>query len=284
MALVLKMDAGGAGVDHELGEAHHGRHTAVAGVTVGNNGAEVVDGVGKVVLAPHGLKLLAVVKLLGPEEAVHMLWHRVEGVVGEVGARLIDRRVVGRGLPARHVNGLGKLDHLGELRVVEAPEGGGTAVLVAKVAHELVELAGRQRRGGARPLDGTPEAGDIAGRVVAERALEALARHPLVDLLDASLVRDHVAGSLVGAAHTVGGPNRPGRGRGSEAGGLGVAEARGRHVEGGPRSGLRGGPAVLGVILGGSSGVEFARGEGHGPAPGGDAALRDGQHGSSLVE
>mmetsp|Transcript_24517 Transcript_24517/g.47663 ORF Transcript_24517/g.47663 Transcript_24517/m.47663 type:complete len:278 (+) Transcript_24517:1268-2101(+) len=215
--LVLKMDAGSAGVDHQLGQAHHGGHAAVARVAVGHDGAEVVDGVFEVVLGPHGLKLLAVVELLRAEQAVDVLGHRVEGVVREVGAGLVDRRVVGGGLPARDVDGLSELNHLGQLGVVEAPESCGAPVLVAQVAHKLVQLGRRERRGGAGPLDGAAEAGDVSGAVVAERALEALAGHPLVDLLNARLVRDHVPCSLLGAAHAIGRPHRAGRRGGREA-------------------------------------------------------------------
>ena len=224
VALVLKVDTGRTGIDHGLGEAHDGSHAAVASVAVGNDRAEVVDVVLEVLLGPLLLELLAVMELLGAEEALHVLGHGVEGIVGEVRAGLHDGRVVRGRLPARHVDGLGEAGHLRELRDVKAAEGGGAAALLAEVADELEELGGREGRRRARPLDRAAETRDVLGGVVAVGALETVGLHPLLDLPDTRLVREHVAGALVGRAHTIRGPAGA-LGRLAKARGLGVAEA-----------------------------------------------------------
>ena len=76
--LVLDVDAGGALLDEELGELHDGGEAAVAGVGVGDDGAEVVDvGHGGAGLLRGGrealLALLAVVEELGHEEVAYLV-------------------------------------------------------------------------------------------------------------------------------------------------------------------------------------------------------------------
>lgn len=85
--LVLDVDPGRAGFDEELGQLHRRGDAAVAGVGVGDDGAEEVDvrrgaaggGGGRQAVLP----LLAAVEELGFEEVVDFAG---DGVLGWVGA------------------------------------------------------------------------------------------------------------------------------------------------------------------------------------------------------
>jgi hypothetical protein len=107
----------------------------VASVGIGDNGAEVVD-VGSGVLAlgdggATGVALLAVVVELSSEELSDLVGDSVGGVVlglamlgkmrltGKIRARLERRRGGRRALPARDVDGLEVLGHLGDLDGVQ---------------------------------------------------------------------------------------------------------------------------------------------------------------------
>ena len=59
-------------------------------------------------------------------------------------------------------------------------------------------------------LDGPAETRDVLGVVVAERALEAVAPHPLLDLGRAGFMRQHVARALPGGANAVRRPHGAG--------------------------------------------------------------------------
>jgi hypothetical protein len=73
-------------------------------------------------------------------------------------------------------------------------------------------------------MDRPAETRDILGVVVAERALEAVAPHPLLDLGRAGFMRQHVARALPGSANAVWRPDGAGE-RLGEAGLFGVAKA-----------------------------------------------------------
>ena len=77
--LVLDMDAGSALLDEEFGQLHDSRQAAVASVSIGNDGAEVVDVVELGALglghAEALLALLAVVEELGHEEVTDFVWY-----------------------------------------------------------------------------------------------------------------------------------------------------------------------------------------------------------------
>mmetsp|Transcript_70195 Transcript_70195/g.106202 ORF Transcript_70195/g.106202 Transcript_70195/m.106202 type:complete len:552 (-) Transcript_70195:293-1948(-) len=195
--LVLEVDPRRPRVHHALRQPHHRRHPAVPGVAVRDDRPQVVGAVVERARGPLRLELLAVVELLSAEEPVNVLRHRVKRVVGEVGARLVDGRVVRRRLPARDVDGLRVLDHLRELRHVEAAEGRRAAPLLAEVAHQLVQLRRHQRRCRPRPLHRSPKTRHVLRIVVAESALETIRPHPRLDLLRARFVRQHVPRTLV---------------------------------------------------------------------------------------
>lgn len=83
--LVLNVDTGGTRLDHHLRELHDSGEATVAGVGIGDDGAEVVD-VGSGVLAlgkssATGVALLAVVVKLSSEELGDLVGNRVGGVV-----------------------------------------------------------------------------------------------------------------------------------------------------------------------------------------------------------
>lgn len=94
--LVLDVDAGGALFDKELGELHDGRQAAVARVGVGDDGPQVIDGVGGAAGQRRGealLALLAVVEELGHEEVADLVGDRGLGKGGKGGARKSGRPV-----------------------------------------------------------------------------------------------------------------------------------------------------------------------------------------------
>lgn len=193
--LVLDVDTGGTGLDHHLGELHDSGETTVAGVTVGDDGAEVVDlGAGVLALGDGGgtgKVLLAVVEKLGSEELGNLVGDSVGRVVGKIGSGL-ERAGSGRGaLPAGDVDGLEVLGHLGDLDGVETAtvleaffgewrseysravgEGAAAALTTLLGLEDLPELLGHGVRGvgdGERATLGD----DVGGRVGADGALEA---------------------------------------------------------------------------------------------------------------
>mmetsp|Transcript_1145 Transcript_1145/g.2482 ORF Transcript_1145/g.2482 Transcript_1145/m.2482 type:complete len:242 (-) Transcript_1145:371-1096(-) len=143
--LVFEVDPSRSCLHHRLGEAHDGSHATMAGVTVGNDGTEIVDAFLEASLGPLRLELLAVVKLLGSEQSFYMLGNCVEGIVREVRTRLHEGRMMRRGLPAGDIDGLGKLHHLGELGYIEATEGHGASVLFPEGPDELKQLCCSER-------------------------------------------------------------------------------------------------------------------------------------------
>mmetsp|Transcript_82936 Transcript_82936/g.222482 ORF Transcript_82936/g.222482 Transcript_82936/m.222482 type:complete len:618 (-) Transcript_82936:32-1885(-) len=268
VALILEVDASRTSINHELGQAHDGGHATVAGITVGNDGTKVVNGVLEVTGSPLSLKLLAVMELLGLEQALNVLGDSVHGVVSKIGTRLHHRGMVGGRLPAGNVDGLGEANHLGDLGIVEAAEGHRGAALLTEVADKLEQLGSSERGSGAGPLDGATELGHVLRSVVTEGAAETVRGHPSGDLLDAGIMGEHVAGTLGSGADTVRCPHSASRG-GSKAGSLGISEARGGHVEGRAGGRLSTRPAVLGLRKRGSRGVEAPRE----PAAGSSSAL-----------
>ena len=91
--LVLDVDACGALFDEELGELHDGSEAAVAGVGVGDDGAEVVD-VGDLGALLFGcgeafFSLLAVMEELCHEEMLDLVGDGVHGVVRQIWGGLV---------------------------------------------------------------------------------------------------------------------------------------------------------------------------------------------------
>lgn len=126
--LVFNVDSSRALFDEQLGQLHHRRQTAVAGVGVRDDRAEVVHvrggcslvlGRGEAVLA-----LFSVVEQLRHEQVLHLVRNRVHGVVGQIGRRFVGGGCRGRGLPSRNVDGVEVLVHLGEHGGLEAAVGG----------------------------------------------------------------------------------------------------------------------------------------------------------------
>lgn len=95
-SLVFNVDTGGTGFDHELGELHHGGDSSEPGITIGDDGAEVVDSLGLGALvgghSGSGLVLLAVVEQEGLEQLVDFVGDGVHGVIGEVRAWFVGDR------------------------------------------------------------------------------------------------------------------------------------------------------------------------------------------------
>ncbi|GER43123.1 vacuolar protein sorting 26A [Striga asiatica] len=107
--LVLDVDAGGAALNEELAELDGGGGAAEAGVSVGDDGAEVVGGwagAGAVGAGEghSGLALLAVVVELGEEEVLDFVGNGVVWVIGEIWAGLVGGGVGGGALPAGDVD------------------------------------------------------------------------------------------------------------------------------------------------------------------------------------
>jgi hypothetical protein len=63
VALVLKVNTRSPAVYHELGQTHNGCHASVTGISVGNDGTQVVHTSLELARRPLGLELLAVVEL-----------------------------------------------------------------------------------------------------------------------------------------------------------------------------------------------------------------------------
>jgi hypothetical protein len=63
VALVLKMNARSPAVYHQFGQTHNCSHASVSGISVGDDGTQVVDASLKLALGPLCLELLAIVEL-----------------------------------------------------------------------------------------------------------------------------------------------------------------------------------------------------------------------------
>mmetsp|Transcript_119792 Transcript_119792/g.350263 ORF Transcript_119792/g.350263 Transcript_119792/m.350263 type:complete len:215 (-) Transcript_119792:69-713(-) len=184
--LVLDVDASRAILNEHLGELHGGRKPAVASVGVGNDGIEVVNDFGLGALlwrhAAALLVLLPVVEELRAEELVHLVWHRVVGVVSHVRPWLIRRRGRRARLPAADIHGGQVLRHLDHLDGIQRAKGVGASAFGLVIAHHRVELLGdllacEVQRHGALHLD------HVLDLVRAGRVLEALTAHPRCHLL-----------------------------------------------------------------------------------------------------
>jgi hypothetical protein len=87
--LVLQVDTGGTALDKHLGQLHAGGDASVSSVGVRNDGPQKVD-VGRrgALLRRHGhpvFALFAVVKELGKEELLDLVWHGVHRVAAAQG-------------------------------------------------------------------------------------------------------------------------------------------------------------------------------------------------------
>lgn len=105
--LILKVHRRRTILRKELCELQHGRETAVAGITIGDDGAEVVDVGGLVALLDAELAtripLLAVVHALRLGQALDLVGDRVVGVVAKVGGDLVGAGEEGGARPAGDV-------------------------------------------------------------------------------------------------------------------------------------------------------------------------------------
>lgn len=142
--LVLNVNTSGTLLDEKLGELHDGGQTAVAGIGISNDGAEVVDvgDLGAVTLgvAQALLALLAVVEQLGHEKMADLVgdgglqrisfifirngsFRTYHGVISQIRAGLVRRGSCGGRLPSRDVDGVEVLGHLGNHDGVETAIG-----------------------------------------------------------------------------------------------------------------------------------------------------------------
>lgn len=107
MELVFKVHGSSAILGKQLGQLEDGRQTAVAGITIGNDGTEVV-GVRRLgaLFGRHlaaRIPLLAVVHRLGLGHTLHLVGDRVVRVVTKVGGDFVGRCEERRAGPAREV-------------------------------------------------------------------------------------------------------------------------------------------------------------------------------------
>mmetsp|Transcript_9942 Transcript_9942/g.25728 ORF Transcript_9942/g.25728 Transcript_9942/m.25728 type:complete len:324 (+) Transcript_9942:827-1798(+) len=89
VCLVLKVDAGGAALDHHLHQLHGRRDPAVARVTVRHDGREEVGACVDVAVAHRRLPGAPVVVLQRAEQLVDLVGHRVLGVIRKVRPGLV---------------------------------------------------------------------------------------------------------------------------------------------------------------------------------------------------
>jgi hypothetical protein len=143
--------------DHELGQLHDRRQSAVARVTVGNDRLQIVQHWTGILAVQQrlgaGLLLPAVVVQLRSHQMVDLVGDRVARIVGHVGSWLVGG---GRGraaLPPAHVNGRQVRSHLRHLDGIERPERVRVPALAVQRRQQLPELvrhlraeAGRRRR------------------------------------------------------------------------------------------------------------------------------------------
>ena len=117
-SLVLNVDSGSTLLNEELGELHDGSQTAVSGISISDNWAEVVDGGDLVALLLWSgealLTLLAVVEKLGHPQLVDLVWNSGVWVIGKIWSWLVGGRGSGGGLPSRDVDSIEILGHLSD--------------------------------------------------------------------------------------------------------------------------------------------------------------------------
>ncbi len=182
-ALVLDVVAGDAGLDEAADQVAHVRVAAVAGVGIGDDERPEVDlrrpcalGLGHA--APQVL-LVAIGSQQRSHQRRAFRGHLAERITGQIRARVLGIRALGRGRPAAEVDALDAhaLHRHGLARRVrperrDAPSG------VEKFAQARVERAGRLARDRVIVGDGAALFDDLACIVKPRNVVEAWAVHP----------------------------------------------------------------------------------------------------------
>eukprot|EP00123_Amoebidium_parasiticum_P010021 comp19842_c0_seq1/m.23907 comp19842_c0_seq1/g.23907 ORF comp19842_c0_seq1/g.23907 comp19842_c0_seq1/m.23907 type:complete len:574 (+) comp19842_c0_seq1:210-1931(+) len=194
-SLILQMDTSSAVLDEHLGQLHDGSQTTVAGVGIGNNGAQVIlEGSAQALLHGHlgpGSALAAIMEHLSLEQVVDLLGHGVHGVVGKIGAGLVGGRGSGRALPTGHVDRvevLGHLHHLDGVQSTERPRRGAVLLVVLQDLPHLLGLL----VGSIGLLHAAAERHNMLSTVGALDASKALGLEPFLHLADLGLESRHL--------------------------------------------------------------------------------------------
>src|SRR5690606_31140713 len=196
--LVLDVVARNAGLDEPADEVAHVRVAAVTRVGVGDDeGPEVHLGRGLALgrVHPRASEALVLVgRQQGAHEAGGLVGHLAERVAGEVRARVLVARALGRRGPPAEVDALdaGPL-HLHRLAGRVRAEARDRLALRELLPQQGVELLGRLTGDGVVLVARPPLLGHLARRVHPRDAGEALARHPLANPLDLVLESPHNA-------------------------------------------------------------------------------------------
>ncbi len=183
--LVLDVVPGDARLGEAANEVAYVRISAVARVRIGDEERPVVH---LRCLGPLLVGHLAAQELLvavGGEQGAHdagsLVRDLAQGVAGEVGARVLGGRALGRGGPSAHVDPLDAhaLDGHRLARRVGS-EGGDAPALLEQLAQAIVERDGGLARHGVVARDGPALLHHLPRRVQARDALEPRAVEPLL--------------------------------------------------------------------------------------------------------
>lgn len=202
--LILHVNAGCAPLHKHLGKFHRGSGAAEARVGVGNERRQVIDARrSQSLLSGHAharLPLLSIVELLRHEQVLHLVGHRVHGVIGQVGAWLVAGGRRGRALPARDVDGVEVLGHLGDLHRVqraEGPRAGAPGLVAPQQSPQLTRLLVRR----VLLLQAASQPRHLGGAVGPPGVLESFAPPPCLDLADLGVELRLLSVQLVCAGH-----------------------------------------------------------------------------------
>mmetsp|Transcript_39892 Transcript_39892/g.49290 ORF Transcript_39892/g.49290 Transcript_39892/m.49290 type:complete len:299 (-) Transcript_39892:19-915(-) len=181
--LVLNVDASSSVLDEHLRQLHGGSDASVAGVSISDDGIQVVHAgsLGAFIWlhATSLLILLAIVEQLGTEELIHLVGHGVVRVVCHIWAGLVGGGGSGRALPSADVHGGQVLGHLSDLNCVKGAEGVGAGAFGLVLTEHLVQLL-RHLGSVEGHRESTLELHHVLHLVWTCGVLEALTAHPLL--------------------------------------------------------------------------------------------------------
>lgn len=166
--LVFQVNTGSTSLNEQLGQLHDSSQSSVSGISISNDGAEVINEGGNLELLPGHvsslLPLLSVVEHLSLEQLVHLVGHSVHGVISKIWSRLVGGGGSARALPSTDIDGGEVLGHLDDLDSVKGTEGSREGLLLSQGSEQCPSLLCQHGRS-VLGLEGSTKLGDLLSSV-----------------------------------------------------------------------------------------------------------------------